>query len=120
MNDTKELLQFAAKAAGIVGTWQEPPFAGIIEPVLGGADMPWNPLQNDGQALRLAVKLDIEFYQADDEGRASYAGYWTGSPSQPKLKFCIEYHNDINNMGDPYKATRLAIVRAAAEIGKTR
>jgi hypothetical protein len=109
----KELLELAAKAAGIerrnaIGFY-------VIEEE--DDDRYWNPLTNDGDALRLAVKLNIEIYQANDEGMATYAGYFAGT-KDARLKFCVEYHDDIKNMGDPYAATRLAIVRAAAEIGK--
>ena len=77
MND-KELLELAAKAAGV----KSGPF--------------WNPLIYDGDALRLAIKLDIDVAKA-------------------QIKFW-EKHSSIN----PYAATRRAIVRAAAEIGKEK
>jgi len=74
----------------------------------------WNPLTDDGDALRLAVKLDIELYQANDDGPCVYAGYW-GKPERRDVTriFAIEPLEK-----DPYAATRRAIVRAAAEIGK--
>ena len=56
----------------------------------------WNPLINEGDALRLAIKLDIDVAKAE-------------------IKFW-EKHSSIN----PYAATRRAIVRAAAEIGKEK
>jgi hypothetical protein len=67
----------------------------------------WNPLTNDGDALRLAVKLGIgiDFNFADGEGETSAA--------QALQIFQCENHGN-----DPYAATRRAIVRAAAEIGK--
>ena len=114
MSADKELLEFAAKAAGLKRKYYEYlGFKGMIEddPESGW----WNPLTDDGDALRLAVKLDIEIYQADDDGRAVYAGYW-GKPERRDVTrmFKIEPLGD-----DPYAATRRAIVRAAAEIGKT-
>jgi hypothetical protein len=67
----------------------------------------WNPLVDDGDALRLAVNLSIEF-------QFSAGATW--------VKWCIGHnsvhlHHEPHN-GDPYAATRRAIVRAAAEIGR--
>ena len=76
MND-KELLELAAKAAGV----KSGPF--------------WNPLIYDGDALRLAINLDIDV-------------------AKVQIKFWDKH--SIN----PYAATRRAIVRAAAEIGKEK
>jgi hypothetical protein len=129
MND-RELLEFAAKAAGFGSSekgrtcWTESEYPrnsgkrGALWNYVGHMDTAelWNPLADDGDAHRLMVKLKMEFYQADDEGMASYASYRKGD--DPRMIFAIEYHYDINNMGDPYAATRRAIVRAAAEIGK--
>ncbi len=93
----KELLELAAKAAGIegrrfveneaiqanlhTGMWCD-----LLEDI-------WNPLTDDGDALRLAVKLGIDI-----------------SESQ------IVYFDKHSR--NPYAATRRAIVSAAAEIGK--
>lgn len=125
MND-REMLELAAKAAGIaveyrpgstrnrnnslkkfdVVTWDGP--------YLDRTEDRWNPLTDDGDALRLAVKLDIEIYQADDDGPCVYAGYW-GKPERRDVTriFAIEPLES-----DPCAATRRAIVRAAAAIGK--
>lgn len=59
----------------------------------------WNPLQFSGDALELAVKLDMNI---EISGGYSYAC---------TLGNCSERHGD-----DPTAATRRAIVRAAAEI----
>lgn len=109
MND-KELLELAAKAAG----WNLEDFSSVFPSGFDttaffykdekGMTHPWNPLTDDGDALRLAVKLNliIEFYQT-----YVYVYY---SMSEKTFE---EDHD-----GDPYAATRRAIVRAAAEIGK--
>lgn len=93
MKEDKELLELAAKAAGIeiIGF-------GEVFWVPEGEELqrPWNPLIDDGDALRLAVKLGL---LADD-------GY--------TATFCNALDKD-----DPYAATRQAIVRAAAEIGRS-
>ena len=91
----RELLQFAAKAAG---EWPSPePFEHVLSR--------WNPLTDDGDALRLAVKLNITVRRSD-EYDASYAV----APYDPTLISETD--------ADPYAATRRAIVRAAAEFGR--
>ena len=99
----KELLELAAKAAGIepLGKAFEMngDFAGFCLP----ARKIWNPLTDDGDALRLAVKLRIEIYIHEDDTQCI----------GPNLHRAIETHKD-----DPYATTRRAIVRAAAEIGR--
>ena len=81
----RELLELAAKAVGkryVDGeSWDE--------------DAGWNPLTDDGDALRLAVKLSL---LCDDDVQYAPVNVWEGQ--------------------DPYAATRRAIVRAAAEIGR--
>ena len=101
----RELLEFAAKAAGIELVWHgdTDPFC-FAETVAG---IKWNPLTDDGDALRLAVKLGIRVCPVTANGRNAYAAHdrLAGGVGEP--------HN-----GDPHAATRRAIVRAAAEIGK--
>ena len=90
----KELLEYAAKAAGYRLEWFIP-MAGSDEPHIEGVD--WNPLTDDGDALRLAVKLHL--------------------PVEAMIAFVAEREPDWDK--DPYAATRRAIVRAAAEIGRS-
>jgi hypothetical protein len=90
----RELLEAAAKAEGHAYPW--------VLPARGG-ERPWNPLTDDGDALRLAVKLKMTVDITDEASGAGAIG----------LKWCSEPYKD-----DPYAATRRAIVRAAAEIGK--
>lgn len=98
----RELLELAAKAAGIepLGKAFEMngDFAGFCMP----ARKVWNPLTDDGDALRLAVKLG---FVIDTSGDKTFCGTVHYD--------AIEHHKD-----DPYAATRRAIVRAAAEIGR--
>ena len=102
----RELLELAAKAAGTEGVisvdhkfiWTK------------NATERWNPLQDDGDALRLAVKLNLVVH--------------------PQEKCCYVYLSPESllgfsgvsalemNKGDPYAVTRRAIVSAAAEIGR--
>lgn len=103
MND-KELLELAAKAAGIEGAWVAWPFppGGWFRLNQGGAT--WNPLTDDGAALRLAVKLNMNVDIVTGASSAQLIG----------VAFCSEPHQGT----DPYAATRRAVVRAAAAIGK--
>jgi hypothetical protein len=102
----RELLELAAKAAGYGLHWleEEQAFYGYFPAEIRDDDYPWNPLTDDGDALRLAVKLGVEVYQYYD----SAAVLWKGDE-------IVEYYKNNN---DPYAATRRAIVRAGAEIGK--
>lgn len=98
MND-KTLLELAAKAAGIAAhTFIDGSFLHILH---GQIVARWNPLDDDGDALRLAVKLEMSIVFG-----ANYVV--VGDVQMPT----------VNNSNDPYAATRRAIVRAAAEIGK--
>ena len=117
----RALLEDAAKAAGLVvhaGHQQKRDAcgAGDVGLWISTESTCWNPLTDDGDALRLAVKLDIEIYQGDDDGPSIYAGYW-GKPERRDVTrmFCIELLDP-----DPYAATRRAIVRAAAAIGAAK
>ena len=120
----RELLELAAKAAGIEGNYEPKYFCaegpnnhGIYEEETGWL---WNPLEYDGDAFRLAVDLDIEVSQVQEEnGPAACAGYW-GEPWRrdvSRLRIVETYADPIND-SNPHIATRRAIVRAAAEIAK--
>ena len=96
-NTDKELLELAAKAI-------EMPF-GVFK---------WNPLTDDGDALRLAVKLNIDLSHswvvvsgADHYPMASIHAHFNSIESYYELK-----------EADPYAAARRAIVNVAAELGK--
>jgi hypothetical protein len=91
-----ELLQLAAKAAGDV-THEEVWKGEYSHFERNGYG--WNPLTDDGDALRLMVQLKLYI----DWPRNDNMVYVTG---------CTEQLDD-----DPYAATRRAIVRAAAQIG---
>lgn len=111
----RELVERAARALG----WRLVGYAdGTAVVVAAGRTFGWRPLLDDGEALRLAVEVDIELHLADDEGRATWAGYWGQSARKEAMRlYCIEYHDDLNNRGDAMRATRRAIVRAAAASG---
>ena len=106
MKTDRELLELAAKAAGI--GWNAD--SGYRTTGYGATGVPlveqWNPLTDDGDALRLAVKLQIDIKQYGEHVVAWFDGGYTGTGR-------ISYDND------PCAATRRAIVRAAAAIGET-
>lgn len=103
MPDTdRELLQAAARAAGIEGAYFEsdnPIHRGIYQ---ARGEYYWNPLISDSEALRLAVKLDI-----DIEFHSGCAVAWSNDRFEERFG------------SDPMAATRRAIVRAAASIAPT-
>ena len=96
----KELLELAAKAAGI--DVKPHPNRSMGSPMFFVFNHKnWNPLTDDGDALRLAVAIagnGWAFAELDTDA-GNYEPVWM-------------------DKNDPCAATRRAIVRAAAEIGK--
>jgi hypothetical protein len=75
-----------------------------------GCAVPWNPLTDDGDALRLAVKLRLTIMFGD--------GSRVEVSADDGGEFCTAYA--MEPLGaDPYAATRRAIVRAAAAMAPT-
>ena len=114
----RELLELAAKAAVVPAYWSTD---GTLQarPIFvvsaGGrhGTMPfeeeWNPLKNDCDALRLAVKLGL-IIDIDTEEHHT------------EIEFTSNYEDKSLSEGhgfDATAATRRAIVRAAASIGET-
>jgi hypothetical protein len=100
MNDDRELLEKAAKAVNN-GAWHP-----LTHDTPNGA---WNPLTDDGDALRLAAKLGIDVtYKAFGEDEVM-----TSASEDQFDGWFTEPYGD-----DKLAATRRAIVRAAAEIGR--
>lgn len=111
----RELLELAARAAGIEIEWnvminRDSPFLAPKTQQernwLGHEHTPWNPLDDDGDALRLGVALRIKHERHPIH---PFVAAWA-----PEIPARFEEPEG----DDPYAATRLAIVRAAAEIGK--
>ncbi|MEY2914857.1 MAG: hypothetical protein RLZZ184_4166 [Cyanobacteriota bacterium] len=100
----RELLELAAKAAG--WTIEENGHDVQGHPWFWCHQLQdhWDPIIDDGDALRLAVKLGIHITNSLSEAWAS----------TEKVTAIQIFDQDT----DPYAATRRAIVRAAAEIGK--
>lgn len=125
----RELLEWAAKAAGMPlnykdgwvwcenvgpgkhwGLWKA--YSKPTSSELNPRPIPilWNPLTDDGDALRLAVKLEM---MVDYINRGYMVGSVVAAVSQVHNGSFYEPREP-----EPYAATRRAIVRAAAEIGK--
>jgi len=105
MNNDRELLELAAKAAGIDARRLPDAWPNRFDDDL------WNPLIDDGDALRLAVKLELT--QSYSHGNRNFIDVWRYSDEYTEVG---NIHEELGD--DPYAATRRAIVRAAAEIGK--
>ena len=108
--ETRELLELAAKAAGIPFVWDfwnSPEYGDTPVARAPRDQLSWNPLTDDGDALRLAVKLRL---QLSIHERGCIVSLGEG---EDVLGEC-----GISVTGDINAATRLAIVRAAAEIGR--
>jgi hypothetical protein len=114
MTTDRELLGLAAKAAGYkIHKAHQSARDALIDPAtaslwIDAVSTGWNPLKDDGHALRLAVKIPACIV-IDNEMK------WCGvhlHAERGKYEF-VEHFDD-----DPAAATRRAIVRAAAEIGK--
>ena len=108
----KELLELAAKAAGydvthpvnLIRLNMDPPVVSLFIPNVSTA---WNPLKDDGDALRLAVKLGM------------YLNIYTHPKmQQTNVGAASRYLVTEAHESDSGAATRRAITRAAAAIGK--
>jgi hypothetical protein len=102
----RELLELAAKAAGLVHAKWSDACDEMITPSehhsrfrRAGDWNIWNPLTDDGDAFRLMVKLGIHYSWNND--------------SHVELVSEVVTAND-----DRYAAARRAITRAAAEMGR--
>jgi hypothetical protein len=103
----RELLELAAMAAGL--SFNPGVGGGLWASAGAGLMREWNPLTDDGDAFRLAVKLGLRIRVCDDLG----------------IAFCtsddVPTHQASEGYGsDRYAATRRAIVRAAAAIGRSK
>ena len=102
------LLELAAKAAGYNIRVEENWLAGEL-PYMhmeNERGRLWNPLTDDGDALRLMVKLRMVTNVCESDAMTTC--FAEGMAQGQACDF----------MDDPYAATRRAIVLAAAEIGK--
>lgn len=103
----REMLELAAKAAGIEhGADRLECGLSLTERDGRHRSLPrWNPLDDDGDALRLATKLHFDVFVINDK---------LVKVKAPRISnmFSSSGGNDVNMLA------RRAIVQAAAEIGK--
>lgn len=123
----RELLELAARAAGYVTVQYHQPARGngqlsaawagpwmeVRKPEAPLGECRWNPLTNSGDALCLAVKLSIDVM-----------GQCYLEDGTPCRSVVFPINGDFDGLSepegeDPVAATRRAIVRAAAEIGRS-
>lgn len=108
----RQLVESAAKAAGINAVWESIPHRTAMYGrewvcrIDGHPCREWNPLINDGDAFRLAVKLDLTVRHYSGSTVAQ-----SGAPGTP----CA--YEEASDHGKPCAAARRAIVKAAAVIG---
>ena len=120
-DDDRNLVERAARAAGIplefrVLKWSdgseypcyEDKDSVCVTPIYTPV-IKWNPLQDDGDALRLSVAMGMNLYIND---KYCIAEILSDSESPPI------HQNEYCDSETKNAATRRAIVRAAEEIGK--
>ena len=116
----RELLELAAKAFGFgkknlpekTHCWTESEYPkgsgkqGALWNYVGHGETAelWNPLSDDGDAFRLVVKAELTVH------------HWADEICVCNMNGTI--NESIARVGDIYAATRRAIVRAAAEVGR--
>jgi hypothetical protein len=103
----RELLELAAKAAGIELTGDD------RAAWLNRSSYGWNPLHDDSDALRLFLARPWMCLETSD------IGVTVRERGEKCERVCFKFTEwmDEHN-GDPCAATRRAIVRTAAEIGR--
>jgi len=109
MNETKELLLNAAKAAGIEPATFNGMDVGWYVPGSQAAGS-WDPLDNDGDAFRLAVTLRLKVRYHGALGQALVDKNLGDAPIVVNIEDCGR---------NEFAAVRLAIVKVASEIGKS-
>jgi hypothetical protein len=119
MKTDRELLELAAKAAGIAVHIVGDDVSGSEVTFYISPDMLfWNPLTDDGDALRLAVKLhfDLLFHWNGCDDQYDEVEAYTHGAKKDAGEVIGFYLN--GGQVDEGAATRRAIVRAAAAIGE--
>jgi hypothetical protein len=110
MSTDRELIEAAARAAGIdFSSWPHH----CPSPGAPWKSSEWDPLTDDGDALRLAVALNIDVINATGEGYK--LGQSVTFPMGDDFDALTEWYADD---GDKLAATRRAVVRAAAAMAK--
>jgi hypothetical protein len=114
MRTDRELWELAAKAIGKELVYDE--CFGIFGYYDEDSEWhQWIPLDDDGDALRLAVNLE---FNVDTSCMAHWGNNTDITDHRCKAKGFTSYGLE-SHVDDKFAATRRAIVRAAAEIGKS-
>lgn len=110
----RELLELAARAAGIAVEWKDWGRFDWRDGLPTVLDAVWNPLTDDGDALRLAVKLRLSIIQEEEhfQGKAVPTVEVMSEEREDGSRICHMQSLD----DDAGAATRRAIVLAAAAI----
>ena len=116
----RELLEFAAKAAGYTTEhkWNaerlqlDPPVIALVVHENGElVSTGWNPLDTDGHALRLGAALRLHILHNDPGDSV----LWVSAVLNKRgIHGVVEFQDEVQRAD----ATRRAIVLAAAEIGR--
>lgn len=115
----REMLEAAARAAGYTLTWGEKYMVGgdevdctdlayIVSDEREESPRYWSPLDDDGDALALAVALRLDIWHHTAHSAA-------GQPARGNIQSC-----GIDSEADRPAAVRRAIVKAAAQIGQQK
>ena len=122
MSTERELLELAAKAAGYTTnhpwnaerlTFNPPVEALYVLNENGVVHTAWNPLDDSGAAMNLAVDLDLAIVPYPIYNKQKHSVLVQKKNLDESRFEKMELHGD-----DPRAATRRAIVRVAAELGK--
>ncbi len=114
-DNDRELIGLAAKAYGInVKGWINDKLIGFDTNTEQPVNGDWNPLESDGDALRLAVKLQLTIW---NEHVSAGCAYCTQG-EKDNFPEVSSGNNESFVIDGDYAATRRAIVLAAAEISR--
>jgi hypothetical protein len=106
----REYLELAAKAAGIFDLRFDSKGSAYRN-----VHVEWNPLTDDGDALRLFCALP---WMCIETSNLAVTVRERGKPDEPSRVYLMWTEWLDKHQGDLAAATRRAIVRAAAEIGR--
>lgn len=114
--EDRKLLELAAKACG--AKWSDYSDGSTDHWMMqakSGSWINWNPLINDGDALRVAVQLQLTVC---NEHVSAGAAYCTDACGDLIYPVADSGNHEPEVIPEDYAATRRAIVLAAAQIGK--
>ena len=119
---TREMLELAALAVGYRHVdYSSCDYDGALGIVLldenGGQGKNWNPADDDGDSRRLEVALNMDVLRDPASASQPYIeaiANQSALPADTPQPFAVEPYDT-----DPLAATRMAVLRCAAEIGKS-